>query len=254
MEEHKLYFFILFSFLALGAVVCIILQFMAAPYGRYANKKWGLLINNKLGWIIQEAPASIMMFFYFFSSSRPATCATVALLVIWQSHYFHRAFIYPFSLRGNNPVPLTTILMALLFNFVNSYIQGRWIFSLAPESMYTIAWLADPRFIIGVLLFYTGYAINKHSDHVLATLRAPGESGYKIPRGGLFEYVSCPNYLGEMITWLGWTIATWSIGGIFFLLWTVCNLGPRAFTHHKWYKKKFPDYPAERKALIPFLI
>ncbi len=254
MEEHRLYYIVLFSFLALGAVVFIILQFIAAPYGRYANKKWGPLINNKLGWIIQESPASIMMFFYFLYSSRPSTITTIALLVVWQSHYFHRAFIYPFSLKGNNPVPLTTVLLAFLFNMVNSYIQGRWIFTLAPESMYNAAWLTDPRFITGVLLFFAGWVINKHSDHVLANLRAPGEKGYKIPRGGLFEYVSCPNYLGEMITWLGWTIATWSIGGIFFLLWTICNLGPRAFTHHKWYKKTFPDYPAKRKALIPFVV
>ncbi len=253
MEEQRLYFIVLFSFLALGAVVFIILQFMAAPYGRYASKKWGPLLNNRLGWVIQEAPSSVMMFFYFFISGRPATIATVALLLVWQTHYFHRAFIYPFGLRGSNPVPLTTVFMAFLFNIVNSYVQGRWVFTLAPESMYTNAWLTDPRFIAGVLLFLTGWVINKHSDHVLAALRAPGETGYKIPRGGLFEYVSCPNYLGEMITWLGWTVATWSIGGIFFLLWTIFNLGPRAFQHHQWYKKTFPDYPAKRKALIPFV-
>lgn len=253
MEEQQIYYIILFSFLVLGAAVFIILQFMAAPYGRYASKKWGPLINSRLGWIIQESPASIMMFVYFFAG-RPATAATVALLIVWQTHYFHRAFIYPFTLRSGNPVPITTVLMALVFNFVNSYVQGRWLFSLAPESMYTASWLADPRFIIGVLIFFTGYAVNKHSDHVLAALRAPGESGYKIPRGGLYEYVSCPNYLGEMITWLGWTIATWSIGGIFFLVWTIFNLGPRAVTHHQWYKKTFPDYPVKRKALIPFVI
>ena len=254
MTEHTLYYIILFSFLALGAAVFIILQFVAAPYGRYASSKWGPLISNRLGWIIQEAPSSIMMFFYFFYSDRPSTIATIALLLVWQSHYFHRAFIYPFSIRSNNQVPLTTVLMAVMFNLVNSYVQGRWIFSLAPESMYSSAWLTDPRFIIGVMIFYAGYAINKHADHVLANLRAPGETGYKIPHGGLYEYVSCPNYLGEMITWLGWTVATWSAGGIFFLLWTLFNLGPRAMTHHKWYKEKFPDYPAKRKALIPFLI
>ncbi|HOT44293.1 MAG TPA: DUF1295 domain-containing protein [Spirochaetota bacterium] len=254
MEELTLYYIVLFTFLALGVGVFIALQHMAAPYGRYATRKWGPMLNNRFGWIIQEAPASVMMFFYFFISGRPSTIATVLLLAIWQAHYFHRAFIYPFSLRGSNPVPLTTVLLAFLFNMVNSYVQGRWIFTLAPESRYTAAWLADPRFIIGVLLFFTGWAVNKHSDHVLAALRAPGEKGYRIPHGGLYEYVSCPNYLGEMITWLGWTIATWSVGGIFFLLWTIFNLGPRAFQHHAWYKKTFPDYPAKRKALIPFVI
>jgi len=25
-------------------------------------------------------------------------------------------------------------------------------------------------------------------------------------------------------------------------------------THHRWYKEKFPDYPTDRKAVVPFLL
>src|SRR4030042_1623811 len=253
MAELNIYYIVLFSSMALGGIIFIILLFIAAPYGRYAAKGWGPLINNKLGWIIQEAPASLLMVFYFFFNSRPATAATVLLSIIWQTHYFHRAFIYPFALRGNNRVPLSTVLLAVLFNIINTYVQGRWLFKLAPEGMYTLAWLYDPRFIIGALIFFAGFAINKYSDHVLRNMRKPGESGYSIPSGGLFEYVSCPNYLGEMITWAGWAIATWSPAGIYFLFWTIANLGPRAWSHHNWYKKSFPDYPENRMILIPYI-
>jgi hypothetical protein len=31
------------------------------------------------------------------------------------------------------------------------------------------------------------------------------------------------------------------------------NLGVTAVETHKWYKEKFEDYPASRKAIIPFL-
>ncbi|MDH5284165.1 MAG: 3-oxo-5-alpha-steroid 4-dehydrogenase, partial [Gemmatimonadota bacterium] len=34
---------------------------------------------------------------------------------------------------------------------------------------------------------------------------------------------------------------------------TVANLAPRAWSHHRWYLEKFPDYPPDRKALIPHL-
>lgn len=253
MTELQFYYIILFSFLAVGAIIFIILLFTAAPYGRFVQKGWGLLINHKIGWVIQEAPASLLMLFYFFIAERPATLATAVVLIIWQTHYFHRAFIYPFMLRSGNKVPITTVLIAVLFNTVNTYIQGRWLFTLSLENMYTLAWLTDPRFIIGIVIFYTGYVINKWSDNSLRNLRGPGESGYKIPRGGLFELVSCPNYLGEMITWLGWAIATWSLAGVFFLAWTIANLGPRAWAHHNWYKKTFPEYPEKRKALIPHI-
>lgn len=42
--------------------------------------------------------------------------------------------------------------------------------------------------------------------------------GYKTPRGGLFEWVSCPNYfgVGETLEWLGWALMTWSRAGFGF--------------------------------------
>jgi len=87
---------------------------------------------------------------------------------------------------------------------------------------------------------------------VLALLySALGETGYKIPHGGLFERVSCPNYLGEIIEWSGWALATWCLPGLSFAVWTFANLAPRARAHHRWYRAKFPEYPEERKALIP---
>ena len=84
-------------------------------------------------------------------------------------------------------------------------------------------------------------------------LRKPGETGYKIPQGGFYRWVSAPNYFGELLEWLGWAIATWSLAGFSFLVYTAANLGPRAITNHKWYLEKFDDYPEERKALVPFL-
>jgi hypothetical protein len=57
--------------------------------------------------------------------------------------------------------------------------------------------------------------------------------------------------LGEILIWIGWAIATWSLAGLSFAAWTIANLLPRAKAHHEWYHKKFPEYPPERKALIP---
>lgn len=74
-----------------------------------------------------------------------------------------------------------------------------------------------------------------------------------IPSGGLYRFVSCPNYLGEIIEWSGWALATWSLGGLSFAVWTAANLLPRAISHHKWYRSRFPDYPPKRLAILPFI-
>lgn len=118
----------------------------------------------------------------------------------------------------------------------------------------TLDWMWDPRFIIGSILFITGVAINWQSDNLLIRLRKPGETGYKIPHGGFFRWVSFPNYFGEIIEWTGFAILTWSLPGLSFLLWSCANLIPRAISNHKWYLNQFPDYPKERKAVFPFLV
>ena len=62
------------------------------------------------------------------------------------------------------------------------------------------------------------------------------------------------NYYGELLEWTGWAIATWSLAGASFAIWTFANLVPRALASHKWYIRQFPEYPKNRKAVIPYLL
>ena len=89
---------------------------------------------------------------------------------------------------------------------------------------------------------------------MLIRLRQDGFSGYKVPHGFLFDRISCPNHLGEMIEWCGFALMSYSLAGLSFAVWTVANLIPRALAHHKWYNTYFDDYPPERKALVPLLL
>src|SRR5207302_1373799 len=96
-----------------------------------------------------------------------------------------------------------------------------------------------------------GHLAHVQSDRLLARLRHPGETGYRVPHGGLYRFVSCPNYLGEIVEWIGWAVASWSPPGLAFAAWTIANLAPRARAHHAWYRRSFPDYPPARRALVP---
>jgi 3-oxo-5-alpha-steroid 4-dehydrogenase 1 len=100
-------------------------------------------------------------------------------------------------------------------------------------------------------LFVIGLVINFQSDLILIKLRQPGETGYKLPTGGFFRWLSCSNYFGELLEWTGWALATWSLPGLAFAVWGAANLVPRAVSHHRWYQEKFPNYPRERRALLP---
>ena len=241
---------ILIGWFILAAVVFLALIFVAAPYGRHIRSGWGPAINNRAGWVIMEAAAPIVFAICFILGGNTNTVTTLVFLGLWQLHYIHRAFIYPFGLRSRSKgMPLIIVGFGLLFNTVNGYLNGRYIFTFSGG--YTNEWLGDPRFLVGVLLFITGFAINRSADGILKNLRKPGESGYGIPHGGLYRWVSCPNYLGEVIIWVGWAVATWSLPGLAFATWTAANLIPRARLHHAWYREHFPDYPPERRAFLP---
>ena len=109
----------------------------------------------------------------------------------------------------------------------------------------------DASFFVGVTLFAAGFVLNLHSDHVLRSLRAPGEMGYRIPFGGGFEYVSAPNYLGEIVEWVGFALAAQTLAAWAFAAFTFANLAPRALSNHRWYREQFPDYPGESTRAHP---
>ena len=249
--EREVYSWLLMAWAGVAACVFIALQFLTAPYGRHARPGWGPTIHRTAGWVIMESPA-VIVFLASFAVSGRRDSVSVSFLLLWLFHYVYRAFIYPFRLRGGQlRMPVSVMAMAFLFNVVNGYLQGRGLFTFGPAR--GTEWFGDPRFIAGVVLFLGGYALNQQSDIILRSLRAPGESGYRIPYGGAFGLVSCPNYSGELVEWLGWAMLTWSPAGLVFFLWTVANLVPRARSHHRWYLERFPDYPRQRKAVIPWL-
>jgi steroid 5-alpha reductase family enzyme len=148
-------------------------------------------------------------------------------------------------------MPLVIPLLGIAFNTLNAYTNALWIGSLG---IYAMDWIIDPRFLLGIALFFGGWIGNLHSDTMLRNLRRDNKIGYKIPNGKLFRWVSSPNYLCEIIEWAGWAIATWSTAGLAFSIFTAANLVPRAISHHNWYRNNFKTYPSERKALIPYLL
>ena len=217
-----------------------------APYGRHTSKKWGISIDNKLGWIIMELPALLVcpaIYFYF----KIDFDISIMFICLWIIHYFNRTIIFPFRIKTKGKkMPLAIVLSAFFFNIVNGLINGYFLSNINMHSVSIFL-------ITGFLLFVLGLYINISSDNKLINLRKI-KKGYFIPKGGLFKYISCPNFFGEILEWFGFALMTFNIGSLSFFIWTCCNLIPRALAHHKWYKNKFNEYPKERKAILPFLI
>ncbi|MDC0248527.1 DUF1295 domain-containing protein [Flavobacteriaceae bacterium] len=230
----------------IGLIIFPINLIYKAPYGRHTSKKWGISIDNKLGWIIMELPALLIcpaIYFYF----KIDFDISIMFICLWIIHYFNRTIIFPFRIKTKGKkMPLAIVLSAFFFNIVNGLINGYFLSNINLHSISIFL-------ITGFLLFVLGLYINISSDNKLINLRKI-KKGYFVPKGGLFKYISCPNFFGEILEWFGFALMTFNIGSLSFFIWTCCNLIPRALAHHTWYKNKFNEYPKERKAILPFLI
>jgi hypothetical protein len=234
------------AYLAVAAVVFVVLFFVPAAYGRHTRRGWGPTMNTRLAWVLMEIPSLLIMTSCLVMAQRPSPAARL-LGCLWVAHYAHRALIFPFRMKmEGRRTPVVIPMLGALFNCGNAYLNGRWLFAFSPgdETM-------DARYLAGVGLFAVGFAINYQADRTLAALRASAGNGYGIPAGGLYRWISCPNYFGEILEWSGFALAAWSIPALSFAVWTAANLVPRARSHHRWYHAEFAAYPPERKALIP---
>jgi 3-oxo-5-alpha-steroid 4-dehydrogenase 1 len=251
--ERALFNNLLWLWTIVGFLIFILLLFVTAPYGRHSRKDWGPSIPNRVAWVIMEAPSLIIFILAFLLGPNGIQPVTWIFFAIYVFHYGNRSILWPLRTKtSGKQMPLVIALMAIVFNLANGFSNGYYFSAFARE--YTWEWLFDIRFILGFIVWGFGVFINWWSDQMLLNLRRGGKKGYFIPYGGLFRWVSCPNFFGEILEWTGFAIMTWSPAALVFALWSFFNLVPRALDHHKWYKETFPDYPLRRKAVIPFIV
>jgi 3-oxo-5-alpha-steroid 4-dehydrogenase 1 len=221
-------------------------------------------VSGKVGWFVMEITSPITFFatilppvYQMLTNSAPTWTTTQTVLsILWFTHYINRSIVYPLRAHSMSNMNVITVMASVLFNGANAYTNGMWV---AKYGSYPDSILQKPHFWLGVGLWAIGWLSNIHHDNILFKLRRDrqvkdNKKRYLIPHGGLYEYISCPNYFCETVEWCGWAIASYpSPPANVFVLGSIANLFPRAWKAHQWYKKEFPEYPSSRKAVVPFV-
>lgn len=233
---------------ALCPLVLLSLLWVTAPYGRHFRAGWGPTLPNRTAWALMELPALLVITALVLSSPARNMPQAWVPLCFWVFHYSYRTLVFPAMMHpSDRTFPVLLVLFAIAFNVLNGYNNAAALISdgASAEPLLTV------HFAVGAALFIAGFTMHFRADKTIRELRKPGETGYRIPRGGMFRWVSSPHYLGEIVQWTGWAVMTWSLAGVAFALFTFCNLAPRAVSNHRWYRERFVDYPARRKILVP---
>ncbi|RNF06713.1 3-oxo-5-alpha-steroid 4-dehydrogenase [Trypanosoma conorhini] len=284
--------------LAMAVVTYLTLRLVrVAPYGRHAEGTFlGPTVPAPLSWALQECPTLLSVTYYLFveypchslgcsggqwtrialedtwgQAARAVADGLASLhlgLLLFVIHYVHRSLLYPLLLRSGTPVPIEITLAATLYCLLNGRLQllanirdSPAVPRLPLDSMSHMM-----LFFVGSVVFFAGMWVNLFSDyHLLRLKEQPPKRTRKIPHGGLFEYVSCANFLGEIVEWGGYTLVVWSttaaskpeagLAACSFFLYVMANLLPRGQAHHAWYIKHFGDaYKAlRRRAVVPYV-
>lgn len=253
-----------------------------------------LLVDGVRAWIVMEMVPTMALVHAFANTplasspadTQPPGPAQLFLVGLFLIHYTNRGLISPLRTPSRSKSHIIVPILGGVFNIVNGTLLGTYLRS-AP----TLAFLADaftrPRFWLGTAIWALGFTGNILHDEILLNIRrdakAKGKAKaksdddvpdkrpkehYGIPYGYLYTLVSYPNYFCEWVEWFGFALAAapipsvtsldalvasiqppwiFFVSGIFVLL-------PRAYRGHRWYLKKFPDYPKDRKAVVPYVL
>ena len=174
--------------------------------------------------------------------------------VAWTFHYAKREletlFVHRFS---NATMPFTNLFKNCGYYWgfaaIVAYFVNHPLYTPPPEDLvYT-----------GMVLFYFMEIGNLSAHWTLRMLRPPGTKIRRIPRGGLFEFVSCPNYTYEILSWVGFNLMTRTLAGILFMLFGAYQMIVWAIQKHRRYRAEFDGqegralYPPSRKIIVPFI-
>lgn len=241
------------SFLAIVVFIC--LYFITAGYGQFRTKRWGYSIDNRVAWFLMEAPVFFVMLIIWCRAGFPFHLPELILLGLFLVHYFQRSFVFPSLMKGHSRMPLSIMMMGVLFNVINGIMQGGGLFwfpipAYTQGASYLLRWNA----IVGIIVFLFGMIVNCHSDYVIRHLRQPGDTRHYLPQAGFYRYVTSANYFGELVEWIGFAIAAASPAAWVFALWTGANLIPRAHAIHRKYHEEFGDEAVgTRRRIIPLV-
>jgi len=119
-----------------------------------------------------------------------------------------------------------------------------------------ISSLLTVKHVVLALVFLWAWLHQFRAHVIFSELKKNRPNQHSIPRGDLFEYVSSPHYLCEVIIYTVFMLIVGPTHRTMLLvwLWVLVNQTVAAWMSHSWYRNKFKEYPANRKAICPYIL
>lgn len=172
-------------------------------------------------------------------------------VICWTLHFLKReyetVFIHKFS---RATMPLSNLFKNCVYYWSFGAVIGYPLSS--PEFLPPV----ETQVYIGFGVWILSELGNLICHLMLSGMReVEGSQKRTIPSGFLFNFVACPNYTFEALSWVGFSIMTNLPTAFIFTLVGFVQMADWAMKKHKAYKKTYDkEYiKLNRKAIIPFL-
>ncbi|CAH0717475.1 unnamed protein product, partial [Brenthis ino] len=194
------------------------------------------------------------------SVSAPAVLLALSLLTIQCIRRCYETY-YLQVFAKSSKMNLSHYLVGLVHYFaVIVAVVGQAPLFCGPHNQEKVTWNDTKTLILSVpctIIFLRAWYEQYKSNIIFANLRKDKKSGevvteeHKIPHGRLFEHISSPHRLCEIILYIVLVLLIPTRTFFCIFLWVIANQVQTAIHAHAWYKKTFKDYPSNRTALIP---
>lgn len=235
----------LYAFLAVLVIGAGPVVYIGRQPSSYNKAHTGVVLPARLGMAILYSAPILALFFAAKDYLRNASLVQWTVIGAVSLHFVKRILESLFLHRYSRPASLSATLVVAFLYSTAAYIIGRMNETPVPAP--------DGWFVTGVAFFFLGSAGNFYHHKLLADLRRDSP-GYFVPKGGLFEFTACPHYLFEIFTWLGFAILSRHLAVWMILLFVIAYLTALSLRALEWYRAEFPDFPKNRKAILPFIL
>jgi hypothetical protein len=221
------------------------------PYGKTYTRGTAVLkleVTDRLAFMIATI-SPLLLFVYgqlYFPNGNLLNIGSLCYI----AHFIHRSLIYPwFRSSFSKKWPLESLIYYTVSNIVSSTIAFHGII-FGPSSIHIA-------FQLLAALGFVGCAVVAGiHDYKLCALRKSGDTGYQVPHGLLFQWISGPHYLFELLQWCCFLpFLEYGFGMATFGMQCMVNLTGRAESVHDAYTKRLfkNKYPEDRTSYIPFI-
>ena len=201
-------------------------------------------------WLIYILFAMRLLPVYGDKANIPLNINQKVAFLLWMVHYSKRLletiFVHEF---GTLTMPIFNLFKNCAYYWGFAAAVG-WNVNIPREDA-----LPSWHLIVGFPWFCVFMILNFICHMRLKYMRPKGTNAFVIPHGGLFEYITCPNYFCEIMTWFGFNILTGftPFGVAFNIVGTLQMLQWATQRKAKFVKLFGDEWPKKRWVLFPFI-